>query len=66
MNKEYIGDGVYAEIEDEMVALTTNRGGLVEVIYLEPGVLGTFLNYIDRWYREHGMCLIIKKLEEEK
>ena len=40
IRKRYLGDGVYAEIEDGMVKLTTENGiATTNTIYLEPGVM---------------------------
>ena len=39
MNKEYCGDGVYVELEDGMIKLTTSNGlEDTNTVYLEPEV----------------------------
>jgi hypothetical protein len=43
----YLGDGVYAEIENGMVKLTTCDGREVSnTIYLEPDILEALLTFI--------------------
>lgn len=43
-NKEYLGDGVYVEVDNEMIALTTSDGiSTTNIVYLEPEVLFSFL-----------------------
>lgn len=51
MNKEYLGDGVYVEMQnDYYVVLTTEDGIAVSnTIYLEPEVLIAF----ERWLNPH-------------
>mgnify|MGYP001591361240 CR=1 FL=1 len=47
--KQYLGDSVYADIEDGMVRLTTENGVPSDpqsVIYLEPEVIVALNNYI--------------------
>lgn len=46
--KRYLGDGVYVECENDwMVVLTTENGESVQNrIYLEPGVLAAFLEWL--------------------
>ena len=46
MDKDYLGDSVYAEIEADMIRLSTNDG-IVEsnTIYLEPDVLEALIRY---------------------
>ncbi len=47
--KEYLGDSVYAEIEHEMVKLTTENGyGPTNTIYLELEVYAAFVTYMAR------------------
>lgn len=49
MNKEYLGDSVYAEIENGMVKLTTENGlGASNTIFLEPQVLDALFSYFVR------------------
>jgi hypothetical protein len=47
--KDYIGDGVYAEMEGYMIKLTTEReGGMIHTIYLEPEVYAALVDYVER------------------
>jgi hypothetical protein len=48
MNKQYLGDGVYAEIDrDWYVKLTTENGiEVTNTIYLEREVLDALLHYL--------------------
>lgn len=48
--KEYLGDGVYVDLDDEGLVLTTEIGGPVptNTIYLEPDVLMALLQYVAR------------------
>jgi len=49
MNKEYLGDGVYAEIESGRVKLTAEDGiTATDTIYLEPEVLSALRQYMSR------------------
>lgn len=43
--KTYLGDGVYAEIENGMIKLTTERDGRIETIYLEWSVYESLAAY---------------------
>lgn len=46
MNKQYLGDSVYAEFDGYGIWLTTENGyGPSNKIYLEPGVLGALEDY---------------------
>lgn len=46
-NKQYLGDGVYAGVEDGMVRLTTENGlEASNVIWLEPEVVVALLRYL--------------------
>ena len=49
MTKQYIGDGVYVEVERGMLKLTAHRGssGLVtpDTIYLEKPVFAALVDY---------------------
>ena len=39
MDKEYLGDGVYLQIEDDILKLTTENGySATNTIYLEPDI----------------------------
>jgi len=43
----YLGDSVYAEIENGMVKLTTNNGsGPSNTIYLEPRIIESFIDFV--------------------
>lgn len=47
MKPTYLGDSVYAEMENGMVKLYTNNGfGPREIIYLEPSVM----DELNAWY----------------
>jgi len=47
--KEYLGDSVYADIDNGMVKLTTENGmGPSNTIYLEPEVYRALLSYVER------------------
>ena len=49
MMKEYIGDGVYVDIEAGMIRLTTeDEIRVTNVIYLEPDVFSMLLAYVKR------------------
>lgn len=46
--KRYLGDGVYADLENGMLKLTVEDGEEVQhVIYLEPGTLSSLQDYIE-------------------
>ncbi len=47
IDKAYIGDGVYVEIEDGMLKLTTERENGIETIYLEPAVFQALRDYYE-------------------
>lgn len=45
--KTYLGDGVYADISDGMIQLTTEDGVRVtNTIFLEPEVYQSLLNFV--------------------
>ena len=47
--KSYIGDGVYADIEDGMIKLTTEDGiGSQNTIYLELPVFKNLVSFFNR------------------
>jgi hypothetical protein len=47
--KEYLGDGVYADMDSGMLKLTTEDGiSTTNVIYLEPEVVLALLEYLKR------------------
>jgi hypothetical protein len=46
MNKVYLGDSVYVEVENGMLKLTTDNGlGPVNTIWLEPSVVLVLVQY---------------------
>lgn len=54
-DKDYIGDGVYAELENGMVKLTTERiNGHVDTIYLEPEVYYALVDYWERIKKKYS------------
>lgn len=49
MNKEYLGDGVYIEVERNMLKLTTSDGTRdTNTIYFEDFVFHAFEGYVKR------------------
>ena len=53
MNKQYIGDSVYVEIENDMIKLTTENGlGATNTIYLEWQVFNELTIYCARCLEE--------------
>lgn len=52
MNKQYIGDGVYAEFEDNYTIVLTTENGIqvTNRIVLEAEVLNNLNNYIKEFY----------------
>ena len=51
MDKEYLGDSVYAEIEQGMLKLTTDNGGAMgpsNTIYLEMPIFRKVVDYVQR------------------
>jgi hypothetical protein len=54
MEKVYLGDSVYAAVEDGMVRLTTENGfGPTNTIYLEPEVVVALLEYLSTALQEY-------------
>ena len=48
ISKRYLGDGVYAEVDDEFILLTTNNGlETTNKIYLEKETLTNLFNYVN-------------------
>jgi hypothetical protein len=46
IEKRYLGDSVYAEVENGMIMLTTNNGeGASNTIYLEPEIMDALAQY---------------------
>ena len=55
MNKEYLGDSVYVQVEDGMFKLTTESSypdNPRNVIFLEPEVFVALSAYVDRCIKE--------------
>ena len=49
MSKQYLGDGVYADMERGMIKLTTENGiEATNTIYLDDTVYAELLNYV-KW-----------------
>ena len=48
-NRKYLGDGVYVDFDGYQVALSTDNGIDVAIIYLEPEVLAALI----QWVKEH-------------
>jgi hypothetical protein len=47
--KQYLGDGVYAELDDGRVLLTTEDGfTTTNAIYLEPEVIAALRRYLEQ------------------
>lgn len=47
--KQYLGDSVYVDYDGCMLVLTTENGfGPSNIIYLEPGVLNSLVEYL-KW-----------------
>ena len=62
IGKRYLGDSVYAEIEDGMIKLTTDNGaGLSDTIYLEPDVYRA----LDEYYHD-AVAAVEAQLKGEK
>jgi len=46
--KEYLGDGVYVELENNMIKLTTENGiEITNTIYLEPEVYTALVKWVE-------------------
>lgn len=54
INKEYLGDGVYAAFDGYNVWLTTPRQNGTHEIALEPEVLDKLLRYVRQWRPDFG------------
>ena len=69
MQKVYLGDSVYADIEHGMLKLTTENGvpnDPTNVIYLEIEVLAAIQQYIAAWGEECQAAAAVElRLEEE-
>lgn len=46
--KDYLGDGVYAEYDGYHIALTVDRSGQTETVYLEPQVFAALVRFEKR------------------
>ncbi len=57
MEERYLGDSVYAEVQDGMIKLTTNNGyGANNVIFMDPTVFEALKKYYDdavEYYRSN-------------
>lgn len=54
--KRYLGDGVYADVENGMLKLTTENGiSITNTIFLEPEVIVELRDYIIRHKDEIGI-----------
>ena len=52
MNKIYLGDGVYAEADDDLLSITLTTENGIEVtnaIYLEAEVLDSLNQFVRQW-----------------
>ena len=58
MKKEYLGDGLYCEVEHAQFKLTTENGiSITNTIFLEPQVYKAFVAYAERafnFYKEES------------
>lgn len=55
MHKTYLGDGVYASVEQGGLVLTTENGvSVTNTIVMEPEVLSAFLAYINMLKGKRG------------
>jgi hypothetical protein len=53
--KRYLGDGVYADVNELGLVLTTENGiETTNTIVLEPEVLAEFLRYVREQVRDDG------------
>lgn len=48
MNKQYLGDGLYAEFDGFQIRLYTVRGSGIHEVFLEPQVLDAFLSFTQK------------------
>lgn len=56
MAKDYLGDGVYVDIQNDMLKLTTEDGiSVLNTIYLEPFVYDALVRYVQREYQRHSI-----------
>lgn len=61
--KTYIGDGLYASFDGDMICITAENGmQVLNEIFLEPQVLESLLKYIEIIYNLEP--IVLKKLEE--
>ena len=54
MTKDYLGDAVYAEVDDygDLVLTTENGTRATNTITLEPAVIAALERYLARWEEE--------------
>lgn len=46
---DYIGDGVYAHFDGYQIRLFSSNGiEILEQVFLDPGTLSSFYNYVER------------------
>jgi len=49
IKKEYLGDGVYIDFKDSQIVLTTENGiEITNTIYLEPEVIVSLMDYLNK------------------
>lgn len=49
-NKEYLGDGVYAEFNEDLIKLTAKNGvRILNIIYLEPSVMDALIAFSNKF-----------------
>ena len=66
--KTYIGDSVYADVEDGMIKLTTENGGPdgpSNTIYLEPRVFESLCDYVKYVKEEVAEQARLEKLNQQ-
>lgn len=63
--KSYLGDGAYVNFDGYHVVLTAENGiCATNTVYLDPWVLASFLEYIER-LRKHLKMEIVDELRQE-
>ncbi len=61
IEKEYLGDGVYVEVENGMFKLTTEDGvRATSTIFLELEIYHAFVRYATRAFEEHQKSPVSK------
>ena len=48
----YLGDGVYGFVDQGIVCIATDRGGVWHWIALEPEVMNALVRFSNRYYKE--------------